>query len=128
MRFFSLLSPYAMWIKIGLAVAAVLYVTYLNARINYLKSDNAKLEAKNALWEANAKILANAIQNQNDAVENMRKQAENAHQAAQKALLHARKANTIRKEVITAATARILIEKPSTCESAIDDAKKDLQR
>ena len=72
-NFLSFLSPYK-WLAMGIiATLIVAYITFLNIRINYLKSDNAELEAKNVLWEANVKLLAQSIEKQNQAVENMRK-------------------------------------------------------
>ena len=127
MKFLSFLSPYTLWIKIGLIVAALVYVSYLNIRINYLKSANAKLEASVLLWQASNELLIDAAEIQNEELIVVRKANETAQQAAQKSLKIAQQASSIRQGKITAASARIKLEKPTSCENAIAEVKKELQ-
>lgn len=127
LKLFAFLNPYKLWIYGGLIVAVIGYVSYLNIRINWLKSDNAKLEAKNVLWEATVQTLSESVEKQNKAVQDVLDLSNEAKAASAKRLkeLEARKA--IRQQKITAATARIVIEHPSECANAIDEAIGELQ-
>lgn len=123
----NFLNPYLLWIKIGLVALALAYVTYLNIRINYLKSDNIKLEAKNVvLVEANRNLQA-SVESQNHAIRVWLETAKNAQEAAQKALLLLKQHDAIRQPKINAATAHINLAKPDSCEASIETIKAELK-
>jgi hypothetical protein len=120
------LNPYKLWIYGGLILAAFLYVSYLNIRIDWLKSSNEALEVNNKLWRDSVKELTIEVKKQNKAVDDLLKLATKQALEAQDALKKAQAANTIRQGKINAATARIELKNPVSCDSAIESAKKEL--
>ncbi len=124
----SKVLPYAMAIKVALVAALILYIGYLNWRADNLKNQVTNLETEKTLWAAENKRLANTIIDQSKAVDELAKASSAMQNVGNELLKQARLANGIRQGKIKAAAARIVLDKPSDCDVAIDMAKKDLQK
>lgn len=122
----AFLAPYLMPIKIFMLVSIILYVVYLFWKIENLQDDVKSLESEKVLWLAENERLALAVVNQNKAVDGIAKISQAMQQIGQDLLKQAKQDNTIRQAKINAASARIILKNPSDCETAIDQAKKEL--
>lgn len=124
----AFLAPYLMPIKIFMLVSIILYVAYLYWKIENLQDDVKDLKSEKVLWLAENERLALAVVNQNKAVDGIAKISQAMQQIGQDLLKQAKQGNTIRQVKINAASARIILKNPSDCETAIDQAKKELAK
>lgn len=107
-------------------VSIILYVVYLFWKIENLQDDVKDLKSEKVLWIAENERLALAVVNQNKAVDGIAKVSQAMQQLGQDMLNQAKQGNAIRQTKINAASARIILDRPGDCETAISQAKREL--
>lgn len=113
--------------KIVLPIVILVFCLFkYNQQVNRANDLAKKYQAAKQETQSMAESLQNAaflIQKQNLSINEANKRAEKAQLAAQNALKLAKQANIINNNKKQAITAKINIEKPDTCETAIDEVK-----
>lgn len=123
----NFLAPYKLSLFIGLVVLLTGYATLLNLQVAHYKNKTDALRIKVEQWQFTYKTLAEAAEKQNNVVTEMAKIGADMRTLGEKLLKDAQQANAIRQPKINAATIRLNAALHTDCDSAIADAKKELQ-
>lgn len=128
----SFISPYTLYLKIGLLVIVALYIGWLNIQKGRFEGKAIKFEAESKAkdleiksWSDSFNQLNVSVENQNEAVESYKLATEQAKLNAIKAIKKSQSIVQARQDKIKQSSTNNVF--PTTCDSAVDKAKSDLE-